>query len=108
MKDNKKTRPSAATLERAEDELAFCETTPSTAHCNIPAPGGQLHIADYLSRGREHATTRRELERAGFDDAQLRLDEEGRWMACRKRRAAAPTTYSRGSRQSWAADANPS
>ena len=78
MKDNKKTRPSAATLERAEDELAFCETTPSTAHCNIPTPGGQLHIADYLSRGREHATTRRELERAGIDDAQLRPDEEGR------------------------------
>lgn len=63
MRDNEKARPSAATLRRAEDKLAFCETMPSTANCNIPAPSGQLHIADYLSRGREHATTRRELER---------------------------------------------
>ena len=63
MRDNEKTRPSAATLRRAEDTRAFCETTPSTAHCNIPVPSGQLSIADLLGTGREHATTRRELER---------------------------------------------
>ena len=57
-----KARPNVAALERAnghrDNHLAMSVKQSTTA-----APGGQLHIADYLSRGRENAITRRELER---------------------------------------------
>lgn len=49
------------------------------------APSGQLHIADYLSRGRERALTSRELERlTNLDGRSVRLLIE------RERRSGTP------------------
>lgn len=79
-----KARPSAATLERAnghrDNYLAMSVKQSITA-----APSGQLHIADYLSRGRESATTCRELERlTNLDGRSVRLLIE------RERRSGTP------------------
>lgn len=85
MANNKKRPGDVAAPLRAMDKLAFCETTPSTANCNIPASSGQLHIADYLSRGRGNALTRRELERlTNLDGRSVRLLIE------RERRSGTP------------------
>ena len=85
MRDNEKARPSAATLRRAEDKLAFCETMPSTAQSTTAAPSGQRSIADLLGTGRESAITRRELEQlTGLDGRSVRLLIE------RERRAGTP------------------
>ena len=85
MRDNEKARPSAATLRRAEDKLAFCETMPSTAQSTTPAGAGQRSIADLLGVGRENAITRRDLERlTGLDGRSVRLLIE------RERRAGTP------------------
>lgn len=80
-----KARPNVAALERAEDKRAFCETTPSTANCNIPAPSGQRSVADLLGTGRENAITRRKLERlTNLDGRSVRLLIE------RERRSGTP------------------
>ena len=85
MANNKKRPGDVAAPLRAMDKRALCETTPSTANCNIPAPSGQLNIADYLSRDRENAITRRELERlTNLDGRSVRLLIE------RERRAGTP------------------
>ena len=85
MRGNKKTRPSAATLRRAEDKLAFCETTLSTTQSITAAPSGQRSIADLLGTGRESAITRRDLEQlTGLDGRSVRLLIE------RERRAGTP------------------
>lgn len=85
MSNNKKRPGDVAAPLRAEDKLAFCETTPSTANCNIPAPSGQRSIADLLGTGRENATTRRELERlTNLDGRSVRLLIE------RERRSGTP------------------
>lgn len=63
MRDNKKRPGDVAAPLRAEDKRAYCETTPSVKQSTTPRAGGQRSIADYLSRGRESALTRRELER---------------------------------------------
>ncbi len=85
MRDNEKARPSAATLRRAEDKLAFCETMPSTAQSTTAAPSGQRSIADLLGVGRENAMPRRDLERlTGLDGRSVRLLIE------RERRAGTP------------------
>ena len=85
MRDNEKARPSAATLRRAEDKLAFCETMPSTAQSTTAAPAGQRSIADLLGVGRENAIPRRDLERlTGLDGRSVRLLIE------RERRAGTP------------------
>ena len=85
MANNKKRPGDVAAPLRAEDKLAFCETMPSTAHCNIPAPSGQLSIADLLGTGRGNALTSRELERlTNLDGRSVRLLIE------RERRAGTP------------------
>lgn len=85
MANNKKRPGDVAAPLRAMDKLAFCETTPSTAHCNIPAPSGQRSIAHLLGVGRENAITRRDLERlTGLDGRSVRLLIE------RERRAGTP------------------
>ena len=85
MRDNEKARPSAATLRRAEDKLAFCETMPSTAQSTTAAPSGQRSIADLLGVGRENAITRRDLERlTGLAPREVSLAVE------RERRSGVP------------------
>ena len=79
-----KARPNVAALERAnghrDNYLAMSVKQSITA-----APSGQLHIADYLSRGRESATTCRELERlTNLDGRSVRLLIE------RERRSGTP------------------
>ena len=79
-----KARPSVAALERAnghrDDHLGMSVQQSITA-----APSGQLHIADYLSRGRENALTSRELERlTNLDGRSVRLLIE------RERRSGTP------------------
>lgn len=79
-----KARPSVAALERAnghrDDHLGMSVKQSITA-----APSGQLHIADYLSRGRENALTSRELERlTNLDGRSVRLLIE------RERRSGTP------------------
>lgn len=74
MSNNKKRPGDVAAPLRAEDKLVLCETTPSTANCNIPAPSGQRSIADLLGTGRESAVTRQELERlTNLDGRSVRL-----------------------------------
>lgn len=75
MRDNKKARPSAATLRRAEDKQTHTNVTTNPAYKRTTsAPSGQLHIADYLSRGRGSAITARELERlTNLDGRSVRL-----------------------------------
>ena len=63
MRDDKKRPGSVAAPLRAEDKRGICETTLSTAQSTTAAPGGQRRIADFLSRGRENAIPRRDLER---------------------------------------------
>lgn len=85
MRDNEKARPSAATLRRAEDKLAFCETMPSTAQSTTPAGAGQRSIADLLGVGRENAIPRRDLERlTGLAPREVSLAVE------RERRSGVP------------------
>ncbi len=85
MANNKKRPGDVAAPLRAMDKPAFCETMPSTANCNIPAPTGQRSIADLLGTGRENAVTRRELETlTGLDGRSVRLLIE------RERRAGTP------------------
>lgn len=81
-----KARPSAATLERAEDKQTHTNVTTNPAYKRTTStPSGQLHIADYLSRGRESATTCRELERlTNLDGRSVRLLIE------RERRSGTP------------------
>ena len=79
-----KARPGAPTPERAnghrDNHLAMSVKQSITA-----APGGQLHIADYLSRGRGSALTSRELERlTNLDGRSVRLLIE------RERRSGTP------------------
>ena len=85
MRDNEKTRPSAATLRRAEDKLALCETMPSTAHCNIPAPSGQQSIAALLGVGKDNGLTGAQLARLTGVDRRTVQD-----MVSRERVAGAP------------------
>lgn len=68
-----KARPGVGAPERVnghrDDHLGMSVKQSITA-----APGGQLHIADYLSRGRESALTSRELERlTNLDGRSVRL-----------------------------------
>ena len=85
MANNKKRPGDVAAPLRAMDKPAFCETMPSTANCNIPAPTGQRSIADLLGTGRENAITRRELERlTNLDGRSVRLLIE------RERRSGTP------------------
>ena len=79
-----KARPGVGAPERVnghrDDHLGMSVKQSITA-----APSGQLHIADYLSRGRENAITRRELERlTNLDGRSVRLLIE------RERRAGTP------------------
>lgn len=86
MANNKKARPSAATLRRAEDKQTHTNVTTNPAYKRTTsAPSGQLHIADYLSRGRGSAITARELERlTNLDGRSVRLLIE------RERRSGTP------------------
>lgn len=68
-----KARPGVGAPERVnghrDDHLGM-----SVKQSITSAPGGQLHIADYLSRGRERALTSRELERlTNLDGRSVRL-----------------------------------
>lgn len=79
-----KARPSVGAPERVnghrDDHLGM-----SVKQSITSAPGGQLHIADYLSRGRERALTSRELERlTNLDGRSVRLLIE------RERRSGTP------------------
>ncbi len=79
-----KARPGVGAPERVnghrDDHLGMSVKQSITA-----APSGQLHIADYLSRGRENAITRRELERlTNLDGRSVRLLIE------RERRSGTP------------------
>ena len=85
MRDNEKARPSAATLRRAEDKLAFCETMPSTAQSTTAAPSGQRSIADLLGVGKENGLTGAQLARLTGVDRRTVQD-----MVSRERIAGAP------------------
>lgn len=64
MRDKRKARPGAATPGRAEDRQTHSDTAANPAHkSNTTTSGGQRRIADFLSRGRENAIPRRDLER---------------------------------------------
>lgn len=64
MANKQKARPGAATPERVEGKRAIIGAAVNpTAQSTTPAPGGQRRIADFLSRGRENAIPRRDLER---------------------------------------------
>lgn len=75
MANNKKRPGSAGTPLRAEDKQTHTNVTTNPVYKRTTsAPGGQLHIADYLSRGRGSAITRRELERlTNLDGRSVRL-----------------------------------
>ena len=84
MRGNKIARPGVGAPERVnghrDNHLAMSVKQSITA-----APSGQLHIADYLSRGRGNALTRRDLERlTNLDGRSVRLLIE------RERRAGTP------------------
>ncbi len=79
-----KARPNVAALERANGHR-YNHLAMSVKQSTTAAPGGQLHIADYLSRGRGSAITRRELERlTNLDGRSVRLLIE------RERRSGTP------------------
>lgn len=64
MANKQKARPGAATPERVEGKRAIIGAAVNpTAQSTTHAPGGQRRIADFLSRGRENAIPRRDLER---------------------------------------------
>ena len=85
MRDNEKARPSAATLRRAEDKLAFCETMPSTAQSTTAAPSGQQSIAALLGVGKDNGLTGAQLARLTGVDRRTVQD-----MVSRERIAGAP------------------
>ena len=64
MRNKNKARSGAATPERAEGKRAIIGAAVNPAfQSTTRSPAGQRRVADFLSRGRENAIPRRDLER---------------------------------------------
>lgn len=84
MSREKKTRPSVGAPGRAEAGVNHADGNSRNKHIT-QALGGQWKVADLLSRGRENAIPRRELEKlTGLDGRTVRL------MIERERREGSP------------------
>ena len=85
MSAKEKAHPTAATVERAEQETAAFGRAAISCNYSTTAPAGrQLRVSDILCRGRENAQTMRELKQVlNGDSRSIRLEiEQERRSGC--------------------------